>query len=237
MRAESRGMPHAATGLRMSERRVLRRLELGDPYWPVQVALGLIIVVQLTLADQVSVGPTWLAPAVEAVLLFALIVITPARATEERPGRRMVAMTLIGVVSAINVTSLGLLVHYLVKGGQADGGALVLSGTKLLLTNVLLFSVWFWELDRGGPVTRFANPDALPDFQFPQMDNPRFGPRGWRPGFFDYLYTSLTNANAFSPTDTMPLTHVAKAIMAVESVSSLVTIGLVLARAVNILAS
>ena len=69
------------------------------------------------------------------------------------------------------------------------------------------------------------------------MDDPQFAQKGWRPGFFDYLYTSLTNANAFSPTDTMPLTHTAKAIMAIESVSSLVTIGLVLARAVNILAS
>jgi hypothetical protein len=221
----------------MSERRALRRLELGDPFWPVQLALALIIVIQLTLADQVSVGPTWLAPSVEAVLLVALIVIAPARATEERPGRRMVSMVLIAVVSAINVTSLGLLVHHLVQGGDATGGALVLSGTKLLLTNVLLFGVWFWELDRGGPVVRFADPDALPDFGFPQMDNAQLAPKGWRPGFLDYLYTSLTNANAFSPTDTMPLTHAAKVIMAVESVSSLVTIGLVLARAVNVLAS
>jgi hypothetical protein len=221
----------------MSERRALRRLELGDPFWPVQLALALIIVIQLTLADQVSVGPTWLAPSVEAALLLALIVVAPARATEERPGRRMVSMVLIAVVSAINVTSLGLLVHHLVQGGTATGGALVLSGTKLLLTNVLLFAVWFWELDRGGPVVRFADPNALPDFGFPQMDNAQLAPKGWRPGFLDYLYTSLTNANAFSPTDTMPLTHAAKVIMAVESVSSLVTIGLVLARAVNVLAS
>jgi hypothetical protein len=236
VRAESRGMSDAPAGLRITERRALRRLELGDPFWPVQLALGLIIVLQLTLADQVSVGPTWLAPAVEAVVLVVLIVVTPPRATKETRGRRMLSMVLIALVSAINLTSLALLVHYLVKGGEASGGALVLSGTKLLLTNVLLFSVWFWELDRGGPVARFANPDALPDFQFPQMDDPQFAPKGWRPGFLDYLYTSLTNANAFSPTDTMPLTHAAKAIMAVESVSSLITIGLVLARAVNVLA-
>jgi hypothetical protein len=237
VRAESRAMPDAAASLRMSERWALRRLERGDPNWPVQLALALIIVLQLTLADQVSVGPTWLAPAAEAVLLAALVVVSPARATKEPRGRRALAMALIAVVGAINLVSLGLLVHYLVQGGHAQGHALIFSGTKLLLTNVLLFAVWFWELDRGGPVARFSTPDALPDFLFPQMDDPQFAQKGWRPGFFDYLYTSLTNANAFSPTDTMPLTHTAKAIMAIESVSSLVTIGLVLARAVNILAS
>jgi hypothetical protein len=230
-------MPDAAASVRMSERWALRRLERGDPHWPAQLALALIIVLQLTLADQVSAGPTWLGPVAEAVLLAVLIVVSPARATKEAPGRRALSMALIAVVGAINLVSLGLLVHYLVQGGPAHGDALIFSGTKLLLTNVLLFGVWFWELDRGGPVARYGDTDAHPDFLFPQMDDPQFAPKGWRPGFFDYLYLSLTNANAFSPTDTMPLTHTAKAIMAVESVSSLVTIGLVLARAVNILAS
>jgi hypothetical protein len=223
------------SGLRVSERRALRRLELGDPYWPTQLAVGLIIALQLTLPDKVSAGPTWMAPIAEAVLLVALMIVAPARATKHTPGRRELALALIGLVSVINLISLGLLVHYLVKGGHAGGDELILAGTKLLLTNVLLFAIWFWELDRGGPVVRFTNPDALPDFLFPQMDDPQFAPKNWRPGFGDYLYTSLTNANAFSPTDTMPLTHTAKAVMAIESVSSLITIGLVLARAVNIL--
>src|SRR3989442_269443 len=86
-----------------------------------------------------------------------------------------------------------------------------------------------------GPVARFLNPKALPDFQFPQMENPGLAPPGWRPGFVDYLYTSLTNATAFSPTDTMPLTQTAKLVMAVQAVAALVTVGLVVARAVNIL--
>jgi uncharacterized membrane protein len=221
--------------LRVSERWVHRRLELGDPYWPAQLAIALIIAVQLTLTDQVSVGPRWLAPVAETVLLIVLVWVTPARATKHTPGRRELALGVIGLVSVINVISLVLLVNYLVAGGNAGGESLILSGTKLLLTNVLLFAVWFWELDRGGPVVRFNDSSALPDFLFPQMDDPQFAPEGWRPGFGDYLYTSLTNATAFSPTDTMPLTHMAKAIMAIESVTSLATIGLVLARAVNIL--
>src|SRR5262249_13416995 len=117
------------------------------------------------------------------------------------------------------------------------GEPLILSGTVLWATNVLLFSVWYWEMDRGGPVDRHLNPHTLPDFQFPQMENPQFAPHGkdWRPGFGDYLYTSLTNATAFSPTDTMPLTQFAKLTMGIQSLSALVTIALVLARAVNIL--
>jgi hypothetical protein len=100
---------------------------------------------------------------------------------------------------------------------------------------VLLFAVWFWELDGGGPVARYLGESPMPDFLFPQAD--LSGPfENWRPGFHDYLYTSLTNATAFSPTDTMPLTLTAKAVMALQSVSALATIALVLARAVNILA-
>jgi hypothetical protein len=217
------------------ERRALTRLERGDPFWPSQVAVALIIALQLTLTDQVSPGPWWLAPAIEALLLIALVIVTPRRATRHTAGRRALALAVVTVVSLINVAALVLLIHYLVTGGEADGEGLVLSGVKILGTNVLLFALWFWELDGGGPVERFTNTDALPDFQFPQMDNPQFAPANWRPGFGDYLYTSLTNANAFSPTDTLPLTQRAKAIMAVESVTSLATIGLVLARAVNIL--
>jgi hypothetical protein len=90
-------------------------------------------------------------------------------------------------------------------------------------------------MDRGGPVARYLNADAMVDFEFPQMDNPQFAPSGWRPGFLDYLYLSLTNSTAFSPTDTMPLTHTAKIVMAIQSLTALLTVGLVIARAVNIL--
>ena len=105
----------------------------------------------------------------------------------------------------------------------------------LWATNVLLFAVWYWEMDRGGPVARYLDRDVFPDFQFPQMENPKLAPPGWRPGFLDYLYTSLTNATAFSPTDTMPLTQTAKVVMGVQGVAALLTVGLVVARAVNIL--
>jgi len=219
----------------MSERRVLQRIERGDPYWPAQLAVAITITLNLALSEKVTLGPSWVAPLIEGVLLAVLVVVAPARATTHSRGRRSFALAVIGVVSLMNIISLGLLVHYLVNGGQVGGRQLILSGGMLLATNVLLFAVWFWELDRGGPARRFGDPSPRPDFQFPQMENPQLAPNGWRPGFMDYLYTSLTNATAFSPTDTMPLSHTAKAIMATQSVTSLITVGLVVARAVNIL--
>jgi hypothetical protein len=211
------------------------RLEHGDPYWPAQLSVAAAICLNLVLTEKVTIGPTWLLPSVEGALLLALVVVAPTRATTHSISRRRFAMLVIGFVSLANLVSLGLLIHYLINGGKAGGHALIGSGAVLWATNVLLFSVWYWEMDRGGPVHRFLDPSALADFQFPQMENPGLAPVGWRPGFGDYLYTSLTNATAFSPTDTMPLTQTAKLVMGVQSVSALLTVGLIVARAVNIL--
>jgi uncharacterized membrane protein len=223
------------TRLELEAARLRDRAERGDPYWPAQLAVALAIGLNFTLTDRVIVGPRWLLPGVEAVLLVALVIVAPTRATKHSIGRRRFALAVIGFVSIANVVSLGLLVHYLLNGGKAGGRPLIMSGAALWATNVLLFAVWYWEMDRGGPVIRFLRPDTRPDFLFPQMDDPQFAPAGWRPGFLDYLYTSLTNATAFSPTDTMPLTHSAKLVMAMQSVTALLTVGLVIARAVNIL--
>jgi uncharacterized membrane protein len=221
--------------LELETKRVRDRLERGDPFWPAQLTVAIAIALNFVLSDSVRVGPNWVLPSIEGALLVALVVVAPARVTTHSRGRRAFGLTVVAVVSLANVVSLSLLVHYLVNGGAAGGSRLILSGAALWVTNVLLFSVWYWEMDRGGPAARFLDPKAPVDFLFPQMDSPQFAPPGWRPGFFDYLYTSLTNATAFSPTDTMPLTHTAKLVMAVQSVSSLLTVGLVIARAVNIL--
>jgi uncharacterized membrane protein len=160
----------------------------------------------------------------------------PTPAMQYSPWRRHIALGLTSVATAANLLSLILLVHFLLRGGHAGGQALVLSGVVLWLTNVLVFALWYWELDRGGPVARVLDDGAQPDFLFPQMSDARWAPPGWHPGFVDYLYVSFTNATAFSPTDTMPLTRRTKLLMAAQSLASLLTIGLVVARAVNILA-
>jgi uncharacterized membrane protein len=221
--------------LQLETERVRARVERGDPYWPAQLAVAAAIALNFVLSDRITVGPTWLLGSVEGVLLVALVVIAPARATVHSRGTRRFALAVIGVVSVANIVALGLLVHFLINGGEVGGHKLILSGVALWATNVLLFAVWYWEMDRGGPAARFLDPHPLRDFQFPQMENPQLAPADWRPGFLDYLYTSLTNATAFSPTDTMPLTQTAKVVMGLQSISALLTVGLVVARAVNIL--
>jgi uncharacterized membrane protein len=222
-RAESR-----ARGLRAG-------LERRDPFLGAQLVVALAILLDLALPEKVTLGPAWLLPAIEGLLLLGLTAASPHPHMRHSPLRRRIAIAMIGLVSAVNAVSLVLLCHYLLHGGKESGRSLILAGVVLWVTNVLLFGLWYWELDRGGPIARALEPRTLPDFLFPQMANPELGPDGWEPGLIDYLYTSFTNATAFSPTDTMPLSQTAKALMAGQSLIALVTVGLVVARAVNIL--
>jgi hypothetical protein len=122
-------------------------------------------------------------------------------------------------------------------GTETRGANLLDGGIVIWGTNLVIFSVWYWELDRGGPVRgAHGGKPMAPDFLFPQMTDPRWKEPGWRPRFGDYLYVSLTNQTAFSPTDTMPLTYRAKLLMGVQGLASLITVGVIVARAVNILA-
>jgi hypothetical protein len=208
----------------------------GEAFWPAQLTVLAAIGLQLLLPERLTVGPTWLLPALEGALLIGMSFASPRELEAEHPGRRRVALSLTAVVSAGNVFSLYELIHFLLhKGHVPEGRELIISGMLIWLTNFLIFALWYWELDRGGPGKRAAGRDAPPDFLFPQMSDDHIEPLDWRPQFIDYAYVSLTNATAFSPTDTLPLTPMAKSIMGVQALVSLVTLGLVVSRAVNIL--
>jgi uncharacterized membrane protein len=182
-----------------------------------------------------GLGPRWLVPALEGVLLVALQVARLRPTARDSVQLRATALVLIALVNTANVVSLVELVHELLDNGTAGGRALVYASVPIWITNVLVFALWYWELDRGGPVARLRAHHRQPDFLFPQMALPAATTAGWRPTFLDYLYTSFTNATAFSPTDTMPLTAWAKLLMMVQSLASLLTVVLVVSRAVNIL--
>jgi uncharacterized membrane protein len=207
----------------------------ADPLWPGQLATCVSLALYLALPVQLTIGPNWPIPAAELALLGALVIATRAGRTQGR--RRELAIALVVVAVVANLTALGMLASFLVRGGQATGSNLIGGGVLIWLTNWLLFAVLYWELDRGGPVRPAAaiRPVA-PDLLFVQMTTPDFSPHGWKPGFVDYLYVSLTNQTAFSPTDTMPLTTRVKLLMGLQGVAGLVTLGVVVARAVNILA-
>jgi hypothetical protein len=208
-----------------------------DPFWGPQLIVAGAILLDVSLPDKLTLGPTWLLPSFEALLLIGLFIISPLPSMRYSRFRRHITMGLIGLVTAANLVSLCLLIHFLLHHNTPlhEGRPLILAGVVLWVTNVLLFGLWYWELDRGGPIERAKNPDAIPDFLFPQMTETRYAPPNWMPHLIDYLYVSFTDATAFSPTDTMPLTQWAKVLMTTQALAALVTVGLVVARAVNLL--
>ena len=205
-------------------------LEREDPHWPAQLAILVALTLHIALPGRVTVIPDWIVPTAEGLLLAALVI---AR-RQESPRRRAVAFAVIGLVIAANTVTLGALLNYLLDHSRAHGSSLLLSGVDIFITNILIFAVLFWELDRGGPEARNSRRARRPDFFFQEMD-PTTKMPGWRPAFVDYLYLSFTNCTAFSPTDTMPLTMRAKLLMLGEAAGSLSTAAVVLARAVNLL--
>ena len=195
----------------------------------------IVIFLQYVLPDELAMGIQHPICITEAVLAIVLLALSPKRINKHHMPTRILGLSLTTIMTFSNTASAGLLIGFLINGNPKDPNHLLLSGASIWLTNIIIFSLWFWDLDRGGPGARAEAMNQHPDFMFPQMSDPGYAPEHWHPNFFDYLYTSFTNASAFSPTDVMPLTRWAKMLMMVQSLTSLLTVGLVVARAVNIL--
>jgi hypothetical protein len=205
--------------------------------WPLLGTLAAAIIVPLLLPARFSLGPDWIVPAVEALLLAAVVVADRA-GSDRRPAvvrALSLALVVVLVAEAAGVTIR--LVLDLVEGGPETNSAtdLLSVGFAVWLYTILAFAFPDWVLDGGGPDARLWGPPEYPDLAFPEQLNPVVAVPGWRPQFFDYLYLGFTNATAFSPTDVMPLARWAKAAMTMQAASSLLVLGLVIARAVNIL--
>jgi hypothetical protein len=180
----------------------------------------------------------WSLVAVPAILLTIDLALTYRGKGLVRS--RKAALFLLGLLVLGNLTAVVVLVAGLVTANSTDlsGGELLFTGFAIWSADVIVFGLWFWEVDAVGPVARLSAPrPATRDFEFPQDDNPRLAARDWRPQVWDYVYVSLTNSIAFSPTDAMPLSLRAKALMGLESAISAVTVLLIAARAVNVLGS
>jgi uncharacterized membrane protein len=211
------------------------RLLRSEPFWQAQAILVATLILYLTLPSKLTLGPDWLMPGLELLLVIGLWFDRPRENREQAKRERTIVLVLLGLVAIANFASLELLVHFLLHGGKAGGRPLILSAIVIWLTNVAVFALGFWQIDGGGPDERARHHHANPDFLFPQMtERELFG--DWHPEFLDYLYLSFTNGTAFSPTDAMPLTIRMKMLMMVESIISLITVVLVASRAVNILA-
>jgi hypothetical protein len=175
----------------------------------------------------------WLLFAIPETVLLAGLLLSAFAGV--RPGRERNAFVVLLVLLAVgSLTATGFLIAGLVTA-DLTAGQLLVHAFVVWSTNLVVFGLLFWELDEGGPVQRVLRGRRTPDFLFPQDQNPHHSPAGWRPRLLDFMYVSLTNSLAFSPTDAMPLTRRAKSLMALESFISNAVVVLVIARAVNVL--
>ncbi len=218
----------------------LHRQAKAEPRWPVSLSVIAAITLQLVVVGKLALHPRFVLPVLEVALLVGLNVANPLRIERASRAIRTASILLILLISAANAASAALLVKAIVTSqvhvsANEAPVALLGTGAAIWLTNVIVFALWYWEFDRGGPVQRLHGKSPYPDLLFPQMTVPRLTRHGWGPRFVDYLYLSFTNATAFSPTDVMPLARWAKLTMLVQSAVSLALGALVIARAVNIL--
>lgn len=214
--------------------------------WPAAVGVLVILTSYVTLSPELFGVVRYGVAVVCLLLLVPVIVINPHRLRRQTTWSRRISVALVLIIGLTNQVLLVALVQLLVANTE-DGPTVLLAALQVWLTNVIGFALLYWEIDRGGPVVRTQRRRAkLPpaDFRFPQDEDHDASPEvaahsskssNWLPGFVDYLYFSLSNSMAFSPTDVMPLTHRAKLLMGLEAFAGFVLLALVIARGVSLL--
>jgi uncharacterized membrane protein len=213
-----------------------RRVTEGEHRLPVTIAVIGMIGLQASVPRHLALSAWWVLPVIEVVILVILVGSNPKRVTHASRQLRLLSLLLIVLASMANAYSAAKLVVGLVNGTEGENAApLLITGGNIWLTNIVIFALWYWDLDRGGPGSRARAEKNKPDFLFPEMTAPELADADWEPHFVDYLYLAFTNATAFSPTDTLPFSRWSKLAMMLQSTISLSTGALVIARAVNIL--
>jgi hypothetical protein len=209
---------------------------VGESRWPMAGAVLAAMVLTVLLPGTLRLGPQWVLPLIEGLLLVALIAGDPATISRRSRELRTLSIVLVSVLVLGALWATAQLIDDLIHGGAVTNSAseLLEAGTIVWVSNNIAFALLYWELDGGGAAARAHHLPAHADFAFPQQLNPRIAPPDWRPRFIDYLYLGFTNATAFSPTDAMPLAPWAKIAMANQAFVSLGILGLVIARAVNV---
>jgi hypothetical protein len=207
-----------------------------EPRIPVIIAVLCAIALQAFVPHDLAFSPWWLMPSLELLLLISVITLRQTRIDKTSTILRTLSLGIAVAASFATGWSAVRLAYALIHGHGGDAaGPLLRNGGAIWLTNVIVFALWYWDLDRGGPVCRAHGAHTQIDFLFTQMTMPEIAGEDWEPSFIDYFYLSFTNATAFSPTDTLPMTRWAKMTMLLQSAISLLTVALVVARAVNVL--
>ena len=208
----------------------------AEPRWPMATAVLAATILFVGTPHRGRIPGWWAGPLLQLVLLGVLIAQDPGRIDRRSPTLQRLMVALLVVMTVGTATSVTVLAVDILAGVQGVTATVLLGrGAAIWFENVILFSLWYWQFDRGGPAERAAGTAVPPSFAFPENATPELAPAGWRPGYPDYLYLAYTNATAFSPTDTLPVRRWAKLTMMVQSTLSLVIAILVIARAINIL--
>ena len=209
-------------------------VRVGERRWPMALAVIVAALLQVVVPHKGRVAIWWVFPLVEVVVLGVLMIRDPGRIDRRSRGLRLLTLWMIGLITLANTVGAGILIYDIIsKAPDVNGNALLGRGAAIWVTNIIVFSLWYWELDRGGPAERAAGTSVPPTFAFPEDATPELVPDGWFPMFPDYLFVSFTTATAFSPTDTLPLKTWAKMTMMAESGISLTLAVLVISRAIN----
>jgi hypothetical protein len=201
------------------------------PHWAAISGLVTVGVLYALLPTKVSIGPSWLLLAIEGVFLLPFVIATLTNRSVSPITLRIGSLILLGIVSCTLVIGIGHMISTLKN--DLKGLSLLYSGLLLYGSNVLVSALWYWEIDGGGPEQRRQSEHQAADFLFPQQIGGNV--ENWAPYFFDYLYVAFTGATAFSPTDTMPLSHRAKFLMMLEAILALILISFIVSRAINII--
>ncbi|OBB05883.1 hypothetical protein A5662_10455 [Mycobacteriaceae bacterium 1482268.1] len=221
-----------------AEKRVPAWVRHGDPEsaTPARIAVLVVMAQQLAISRTYTLVPRWPLLVLELLLLLTLLRVNPRAMKKRTSVSTYATWALLAAITVDNTLSAIVLDARIISGEVSNDAAVLLgSGAAIFVTNIIVFGIWYWELDRGGPYARHMGERPYPDFMFPQMATPNVAKPDWRPTFVDYLYVSVTNVMAFSPTDTMPLARWAKAMMSVQAMVALSTAALVISRAVNVL--
>jgi uncharacterized membrane protein len=203
------------------------------PRWPVLLGLLALGVLYAALPERFTLGPSWLPLVIECILILPFILERFTERTLSYRMRRSLALTLLAIVTLGLVSAVTFLILTLANNTPTQAVQLLRTAALIWVSNVLVFALWYWEIDGGGPERRHKAGHKAADFLFPQQTDGNTS--GWAPHFLDYVFLAFTAATALSPTDTFPLTRAAKGLMMVEAIVSLIVIVLLAARAVNIL--
>jgi uncharacterized membrane protein len=204
--------------------------------WVVGIAILIVLGLYFVIPQSVQPLPRWIVPSIGALMLIPQVILNPTKLVNERGWSRWLSIILAAILVLVNQATIVLVLRELI-GGDAKGPTVLLSAALVWVSNVIAFAFVYWELDLGGPFARRLHGARLSvgmDFRFPQHDGAP-GNKDWEPGFFDYAYFSLSNMMAFSPTDVMPMTTRAKALMGYQAITGFALLALVISRAINIL--